>query len=84
MLNRNACVRTLSRALVVSFLALSAACYMHAPAAPTGKGADLTARDSDMPEIVITAPRLRPGEPPMGRSAEARVSQDPSVKRRGG
>jgi hypothetical protein len=84
MLNRNVCVRTLSRALVVSSLALSAACNLHAPASPTGKGADLPVGDSVMPEIVITAPRLRPGEPRMGRTAEARVSQDPSVKRSGG
>lgn len=84
MLNRNVCVRTLVRALAVSSLALSAACNMHAPGPPTGKGADLPVRDSEMPEIVVTAPRLRPGEPPMGRTAEARVSQDPSVKRRGG
>jgi hypothetical protein len=80
MLNRNVCVR----ALAVSSLALSAACNMHAPAPPTGKAADLPVRDSEMPEIVITASRLRPGEYPRGRTAEARVAQDPSVKRHGG
>jgi len=81
MLNRNVCVR----ALAVSSLALSAACDMHAPAAPTGKAADLPVRDSEMTEIVITAPRLRPpDEHRMGRTAEARVAQDPSVERHGG
>jgi hypothetical protein len=80
MLNRNVCVR----ALAVSSLALSAACDMHAPAAPTGKAVDLPVRDSEMTEIVITAPRLRPDEHRMGRTAEARVTQDPSVKRSGG
>jgi hypothetical protein len=80
MLNRNVCVR----ALAVSSLALSAACNMHGPAAPTGKAADLPVRDSEMPEIVITASRFRPGEHRMGRTGEARVAQDPSVKRRGG
>jgi hypothetical protein len=80
MLNRKVFVR----ALAVSSLALSAACNMHAPAPPTGTAADLPVRDSEMPEIVITAPRPRPGEHRMGRTAEARVTQDPSVKRSGG
>ena len=80
MLNRNVC----GRALAVSSLALSAACNMHARAAPTGKAADLPVRDSEMTEIVITAPRLRPDEHRMGRTAEARVAQDPSVERHGG
>jgi hypothetical protein len=55
MLNRNVCVR----ALAVSSLALSAACDMHAAAPPMGE-ADLRVRDSEMPEIVVTASRLRP------------------------
>jgi hypothetical protein len=80
MINRNVCVR----ALAVSSLALSAACNMHAPAPPTGKAADLPVRNSEMPEIVISASRLRPGEHRMGHTAEAGVAQDPSVKRRGG
>jgi hypothetical protein len=80
MFNRNVFVR----ALAVSSLALSAACDMHAPAAPTSKAADLPVRDSEMTEIVITAPRLRPDEHHMGRTAEARVAQDPSVERHGG
>jgi len=79
MLNRNVCVR----ALAVSSLALSAACDMHAPAAPIGKAA-APVRDSEMTEIVITAPRLRPDEHRMGRTADARVTQDPSVERHGG
>jgi hypothetical protein len=79
MLNRNFCVR----ALAVLSLALSAACNMHAPAPPIGE-ADLRGRDSEMPEIVVTASRLRPGEHRMGGTAEVRISQDPNVKRRGG
>jgi hypothetical protein len=80
MLNRNVC----RRALAALSLALSAACNMHAPAPPTGKAPDLPVRDSEMPEIVITAHRLRPSDDRLGRTAEARVAQDPSVKRGGG
>jgi hypothetical protein len=85
MLNRNVCVRTLGRALVIASFALSAACEKHAPALAPSKAADLPVPESNMPEIVITAPRVRPGELSMrGTPEEARVSQDPSVKRRGG
>jgi hypothetical protein len=85
MLNRNICVRTLGRALVISSFALSAACEKHAAALAPGKAVDLPAPEAQMPEIVITAPRVRPGElGTRGIAEEARVSQDPSVKRRGG
>jgi hypothetical protein len=80
MLKRKVCVS----ALAVASLTLSAACNMYAPVPPTGKAADLPVRDSEMPEIVITASRLRPGEHRTGRTAEVRVAHDPSVKRRGG
>ena len=80
MLNRNVCVR----ALAVASLMLSAACDMRTAAPPTGKAATLPVRESEMPVIVITASRVRAGEHRMARAPEARVAQDPSVKRRGG
>lgn len=61
MLNRKVCVRTLARALVVSSLAVFAACNTQA--------ADPPARDSELPEIVISAPRPRPGAEPMRAEA---------------
>lgn len=61
MLNRKVCVRTLARALVVSSLAVFAACNTQA--------ADPPARASQLPEIVISAPRPGPGAEPMRAEA---------------
>jgi hypothetical protein len=82
MFHRKFHVNVISRALVVLSFALSAACTHHA-SAPSGDAAALTsAGDSAMPEIVITASRLHPGE--KGYAQALGPSRDPNVKRRGG
>lgn len=69
MLNRKVCVRTLARALVVSSLAVFAACNTQAADPPAAKSADPPVRDSQLPEIVISAPRPGPGAEPMRAEA---------------
>lgn len=69
MLNRKVCVRTLARALVVSSLAVFAACNTQAADPPAAKSADPPVRDSELPEIVISAPRPGPGAEPMRAEA---------------
>ena len=69
MLHRKVFAWTLARALVVSSLAVFAACNTQAADPPAAKPADPPARDSELPEIVISAPRPRPGAEPMRAEA---------------
>jgi hypothetical protein len=82
MFHRNFHLKVILRALVVSSLALSAACSSHASAPPADKAALTPTGDYAMPEIVITASRLRPGE--KGYAQALSPLRDPNVKRRGG
>lgn len=82
MFHGNVYVNAISSALVVLTLALSAACSSHASGPLGEKEALTTGGDSAMPEIVITASRLRPGE--KGYAQALGTLRDPTVKRRGG
>lgn len=77
-------LRALSRALVVSSFALSAACDMRTAMPPGGGTANSSKPDPQMPIVIVTAHRLRPAEFSAGRTAQARFSQSRDTKRRGG
>lgn len=86
-------LRALSRALVVSSFALSAACDMRSsapqsPPLPATNGVHNTAGpsvpDPPMPVVVVTAHRPGPADLSARRTAQARYSQSRDTKRRGG
>jgi hypothetical protein len=82
MSHRKFHVNVISCALAVLSCALSVACSRHASAPSADEAAHTAAGDAAMPEVVITASRLRPGE--KGYVQALSPSRDPNVKRRGG